>query len=208
MLPMTSTPAGVVVQVDAPGEVGRDPAAVLVLAEAEHVVEPVVADDRAARGDPVAAPGVDGARVLGLQVHVADVVVLDHQVVAAEHDAHAGAVVDQVVRGAVAHAVERDPHALLVEHADVVDVVVLGDVLGRSERDAVAAAEGDPVRADVGDVVADDPVVPALVDARLRRGGSRRRRGSCSRRPCSGRPGAARRPRPCTTSSVNPRSVR
>ena len=62
------------------------------------------------------------------------------------------------------HAVQRDAHALLVEHADVVDVVVVGVVLRRRERHAVAAAEADAVAADVVDVAADDAVLEAAAD--------------------------------------------
>ena len=130
--------ASVVVEVDAPGEVRAHP--LLPFATiAQDVVEEVVTDHRSAGGDPVAAAGIDGSRVLRLEVHVADVVELDLEVVAAKHDAHAGAVVDQVVGHAVADAGEGDAHTLLVEHTHVVEVVVFCAVAGRGERRAVAA---------------------------------------------------------------------
>ena len=91
-----------------------------------------------------------------------DMVVLEQQVVAAEHDAHPRSIVNEVVRGAVAHAVEHDSDALLVEHADMVDIVVLGDVARGHQPDAVSSTQRNAVRSDVGDVVADDQVVLAV----------------------------------------------
>ena len=155
--------ASVVVEVDAPGKVRAHPLLPLA-AVAEDVVEEVVTNHRPSRGDPVAAAGIDGSRVLRLEVHVADVIELDLEVVAAEHDAHAGAVVDQVVGDAVAHAGEGDAHSLLVEHTHVVDVVVFRAVAGGGERRAVAARDRDAVRPGLRDIAADDGVVGAAVD--------------------------------------------
>ena len=148
----------VVVQIDAPRVVGRDPPAVL-LAVAQDVVEVVVANDRASRAQPVPAAGVDRTRVRGLQIHVPDVVVFDDQIVASEPDAPARAVVDEIVRCTVAAAGQRHADALLVEDADVVDVVVVRVVTGGCQRLAVAASHTDAVATDLVDVVAHDAVV-------------------------------------------------
>ena len=155
--------AGVVVEVDAPGEVRAHPLLPLA-AVAEDVVEKVVADDRTSGRNPVAAAGIDGARVLRLEVHVADVIQLDLEVVATKHDAHAGAVVDQVAGHAVADAGEGNAHSLLVEHTHVMDVVVFRAVAGWGERRAVAARDRDTVRPGLRDVAAHDGVVGAALD--------------------------------------------
>ena len=83
---------------------------------------------------------------------------------------------------------ERHADALLVEHADVMDVVVVGEVVGGREGVAVAAADRDAAAADIVDVVAGHAVVPAAVYA-TPEPCSRPRCGSCCRR--SGSAGAA-----------------
>ena len=74
----------------------------------------------------------------------------DHVVVAAESHGLVEGVVDQVVRAAVAHAVE--PHAGAVVGDDepvVVDVVVVRDVVAGRERLEVAALQRDAALAEV-----------------------------------------------------------
>ena len=99
---------------------------------------------------------------------MADVIVFDSQVVAAEHDPHPRAIVDQVVRGPVADAVQGDSHALFVKHADVMDVVVVRVILGGRQRLAVAAGNRDAVAAGFVDIAARDAVVGAAVDGHSR----------------------------------------
>ena len=65
-----------------------------------------------------------------------------------------GAIVDQVVGGAIAHAFEPDAHAGLFDHAGVVDIVVVGVVAGGRQGAAIAAAEHDGGAAHFVDVVA------------------------------------------------------
>ena len=74
--------------------------------KAVDVVQVVVADDRAAHG-PVAA-GVDRSRVVRFVAHAVDLVELDQVIVAAEAHAHVRRVVDQVVRGSIADALQRE----------------------------------------------------------------------------------------------------
>ncbi len=154
-------PAVVVVEIDAEGEEAGDPIA-LPASVAEDVVHEVVAHDVAAHM-PVAS-GVESGRVFGHQVVVADVVVFHHAVVSATEDAGTRDVMDQVVGDAQAHAVQAHAVAVAVEHADVVQVVVVGVVGARSERFAVAAAERDARVAHFIDIVADHAAGAAAVD--------------------------------------------
>ena len=119
----------VVIQINAPGKVGREPA-IFLATIAENVVKEVMPDDGTARRDPVAAARIDGAGILGLQADVTNVVVFDRQVVAGEHDAHPRPVVDQVVRGAIADAIQADAGPLSIEHADMMNIVIVRVVLG------------------------------------------------------------------------------
>ena len=91
-----------------------------------------------------------------------NLVVLDHVVVAPEENRGVRGVVDQVVGGAAADAVQterrpiREPAA-----AEVVDVVVVGCVPGGGERGTIAAGEADAALTGLIDVAADDGVIRA-----------------------------------------------
>ena len=55
------------------------------------------------------APLIKSAAVVGFRAHVVDFVELKHMIVAADEDGLVRRVVDQIVRGPVAHAFHRKP---------------------------------------------------------------------------------------------------
>ena len=72
---------------------------------------------------------------------------------------------DQVVRDPGCHARKPDGRrAALPLAGDVVDVVVVGIVTGRLERETVAPLDAHPTGAGVVDVATDNPVVRAVHD--------------------------------------------
>ena len=87
------------------------------------------------------------------------VVVLDHQVIAAEPDGEARRRVDQIVRCAQTAASHTDADALFIKHADVMDVIVVRVIACGSQRRAVAAAHHDRAAADLVNVIARDAIV-------------------------------------------------
>jgi len=88
-----------------------------------------------------------------------DLVVLEEVIVAPEEDRRVRGVVDQVVRGAEAHTAQEKAGPIhAVPAAEMVDVVILGEVAGRRERLPVAADEVDPAAAHSLHVAADDAV--------------------------------------------------
>ena len=153
-------PARLVVEVDA-----HDAREFVTALEGRHeVVKVVVADDAAALG-PV-APDVERAGVAGVGADVMDLVELQDVVVAPEQDGGVRGVVHQVVRHAVAHAVEKDRGPVSADPAaEMVDVVIDGEVAPGLERLAVAAAEEDAALAGVIDLAGQDAVVASGVAA-------------------------------------------
>ena len=154
--------AGVVVGVEAEGE-PRMLQPACFLTAADDVVDQIVAPLAAAAADPVAPAGVDRAAVLRLKAEVVEMVVFDAQIVPAHLHAHARAVVDVIVRGGVVHAIQADAAGVLVEDTHVMDVIVLSEVTGASERFAVAAIQADAVAAGEADLVVREAHVFATI---------------------------------------------
>ena len=189
-------PAGAVVEVHALGAVQ---------ARTVDVVDEVVSDHVAA-DRPIAA-GVEDAHVARLLANVVDFVQLHHVLVAEETDGPVRGVVDEVMSGAVAHALELNRRQYVrCSRGKMMDVVVDHVVAGGRQRAAVAAVDADAGSADLVDVAA-RPRRSAC-----RRGRPRRCRpycGSCSRRPdCLRRRGSQcrRRGLPRRSSPAEPRA--
>ena len=81
------------------------------------------------------------------------VIVFDDEIVSAHLHAHARAVVDVIVRGGVVHAIHADAAGVFVEHTDVMNVIVFGDVAGAGECLAVAAIQADAGAAGEADFI-------------------------------------------------------
>ena len=129
------------------------------------VVERVVADHIAPLGQVAAA--VEHPAVAGDLHAVMHVVVLEHMIVAGHPRQHVGAVVEQIVLGKVAAAVQSQRGRIGVQHAaHVVHVVVDRAVAAGRQRLPVASAHHDAALPHVVHVIAEHRVVcPAHRDA-------------------------------------------
>ncbi len=122
-VPHQTVTAVAVVQVDAHRADSSHRAQVMDVVPAEHV----------ALGRPV-APGVEGSHVGRLLGDVVDVVQFQHVFVAAVEDGRVRGIVDQVVRHAVADAVDVDAGRIgPLQSSEVMDMVVRREIAGRSQ---------------------------------------------------------------------------
>ena len=114
------------------------------------------------------AAHVKGARIVGVEAHITDLIALDHMVIAVQPQAKMRCIMDQIAARTLTNTGEPDARAVGTHHAiQGVNVVVLGHISGWRQRAAITSTQENSTLAAVVDVTPNHAIATAFDGNRM-----------------------------------------